>query len=205
QQGNQSGQQGNQSGQQGNQSGQQGNQSGQQSNQSEQQGNQSGQNQMPSSVGDENGTSGVTGQPSSGGSGRSTSNIETLPEDPNLEYTKKMTNLVLEYLEDQLKEKPSQELLDNLGWTEKELREFHHKWLKMSEQSRRSENKTTNDDTKWREAFKSLGLRPGQDRQQLQKSRTGVQDESKATESQRFAPPSAIKERFKRYTEGIGK
>ncbi|MDR3198365.1 MAG: hypothetical protein LBU34_10910 [Planctomycetaceae bacterium] len=140
-----------------------------------------------------------------GGQGASVSNVETPPEDPNLEYTKKVTNLVLEYLEDQLKAKPNQELLDNLGWTEEELRDFYRKWQEMSEQSKRSESQTSNDDIRWKEAFKSLGLKPAHDRQQLQKSRTEVQDKSKVTESQRFVPPSAIKERFKRYTEGIGK
>jgi hypothetical protein len=139
------------------------------------------------------------------GQGTSAANVETPIEDANLEYSKKITNLVLEYLEDQLKSKPSQELLDNLGWSEKELRDFHRKWREMSEQSKHSESTTTNDNTKWKEAFKSLGLRPAQDRQQLQKSRTKVQDENKVTESQRFTPPPAIKDRFKRYTEGIGK
>ncbi|MDR1142293.1 MAG: hypothetical protein LBL62_11410 [Planctomycetaceae bacterium] len=140
-----------------------------------------------------------------GGQGSSALNIETLPEDANLEYTKKITNLVLEYLEDQLKTKPNQELLDNLGWTEKDLRDFHRKWQEMSEQSKHPESNTANDDAQWKEAFKSLGLKPSQDRQQLQKSRTEVQDKNKVTESQRFTPPSAIKDRFKRYTEGIGK
>ncbi|MDR1270534.1 MAG: hypothetical protein LBK82_13515, partial [Planctomycetaceae bacterium] len=140
-----------------------------------------------------------------GGQGSSALNIETLPEDANLEYTKKITNLVLEYLEDQLKTKPNQELLDNLGWTEKDLRDFHRKWQEMSEQSKHPEPNTSNDDAQWKEAFKSLGLKPGQDRQQLQKSRTEVQDKNKVTESQRFTPPSTIKDRFKRYTEGIGK
>jgi hypothetical protein len=140
-----------------------------------------------------------------GGQGTSALNVETPTENANLEYSKKITNLVLEYLEDQLKSKPSQELLDNLGWSEQELRDFHHKWREMSEQSKRSESTTTNDDNKWKEAFKSLGLKPAQSHQQLQKSRTGVQDESKVTESQRFTPPPAIKNRFKRYTEGIGK
>jgi hypothetical protein len=140
-----------------------------------------------------------------GSQGSSALNIETPAEDPNLEYTKKVTNLVLEYLEDQLKTKPNQELLDNLGWTEKELRDFHRKWREMSEQSKHPESNTSNNNTQWKEAFKSLGLKSSQDRQQLQKSRTGVQDKNKVTESQRFAPPSAIKERFKLYTEGIGK
>ncbi|MDR2117026.1 MAG: hypothetical protein LBP87_11670 [Planctomycetaceae bacterium] len=140
-----------------------------------------------------------------GGQGASASNIETPPEDPNLEYTKKITNLVLEYLEDQLKTKPNQELLNNLGWTEKELRDFYQKWQEMSEQSKSTEINTANDNAKWKEAFKSLGLKPAQDRQQLQKSRTEIQDKNKVTESQRFTPPSAIKERFKQYTEGIGK
>ncbi|MDR2706593.1 MAG: hypothetical protein LBC02_12510, partial [Planctomycetaceae bacterium] len=146
----------------------------------------SGTENNPSSSADSGNQSNPTG-----GQGQSALNVETPVEDPNLEYSKKITNLVLEYLEDQLKSKPSQELLDNLGWTEKELRDFHRKWREMSEQSKRSELPTTNDDAKWREAFKSLGLKPAQNRQQLQKSRNGVQDENKVTESQHFTPPPA--------------
>jgi hypothetical protein len=164
---------------------------------------------QPSSLGTENNPSSSVGSDaqsnSVGGQGPSALNVETPTEDANLEYSKKITNLVLDYLEDQLKSKPSQELLDNLGWSEQELRDFHHKWSEMSEQSKRSESTATNDDARWKEAFKSLGLRPAQNRQQLQKSRTGIQDENKVIESQRFTPPPAIKDRFTRYTEGIGK
>ncbi len=126
----------------------------------------------------------------------------TPTEDANLEYTEKVTNLVLEYLEGQLKNKPSQELLDRLGWSEQELRNFHEKWKAMAERAKTPETRIETD-TAWKEALKSLGLRPPTQRQELRRFRTGTADEKHAIESQRYAPPRALQKRFQRYSENI--
>jgi hypothetical protein len=161
------------------------------------------QNQISSNSDEKSGRISDTNQPFDGEIRPSVSHVAVQPEDPNLEYAQKVTNLVLEHLEDELKTKPSRELLNNLGWTEKELRDFHRKWKSMSEQSRHSRIGNADNDS-WKEAFKSLGLRPARDRQQLQKSHDS-DDGGNVAESQRFAPPPAVKDRFKRYAEGIGK
>ena len=50
---------------------------------------------------------------------------------PRLQYAEQATNLVLEYLEDNLKDKVDERLLRKLGWTEEEMRAFLEKWRKM--------------------------------------------------------------------------
>ena len=65
--------------------------------------------------------------------GETGANRQTLaPADaPKLQYAEQATNLVLEYLEDSLKDKIDRDLLDELGWTEEQLRDFLRRWQKM--------------------------------------------------------------------------
>lgn len=130
--------------------------------------------------------------------------IDTAREKTNLDYSNRITNLVLEYLEDQLKNKPNPELLKELGWTEEQLRAFHEKWKRMAEQAKKAQP-DDKDSEAWKEALKSLNIKTGQERQSRRRSHTDFTDDKKETESERFAPPSRLKERFKRYTEGINK
>ncbi len=144
--------------------------------------------------------------PSGGGGSESQQGKDTPTEDANLEYTEKVTNLVLEYLEDQLKNKPNQALLDSLGWTEEELRAFHRKWKRMSEQAGLSKltGEEIDHEAAWKEALKSLGLRPTQANSRQQRSATEFEDQGNAAEALRYAPPKSLQKRFLRYNEGIG-
>ena len=135
--------------------------------------------------------------------GGSQTTIDTTVEEANLKYTEKVTNLVLEYLEDQINE-PNPDLLDKLGCSPEQLRQFAEKWKQMSEQGRRAAPDSP-DAEAWKEALKSLGLRPGRDREELRRSRMDFKDDGKATETRRSVPPSTIKKRFQEYTESIGK
>lgn len=155
--------------------------------------------------GDQTENNNGSGMPSGGQGNGSFGHQETEKEAVNQEYAQKVGNLVLEYLEDQLKDKPNQELLDKLGWTEEQLREYHRKWKEMSENSRQDNvepDRQSRDD--WKEFLKSLDLKPGVEQQNLQDSKTRYQDGSRATESRRYAPPPKLRERFKNYTKGIG-
>lgn len=154
-----------------------------------------------------------SGTPTGGRGDNSFGHQETEKEAVNQEYAEKIGNLVLEYLEDQLKDTPNQELLDKLGWTEDQLREYHEKWKEMSKNSRQnafgSESEQESEAAKkakddWKEFLKSLDLKPNTERQHLQDSKTRYQDGGKATEFRRYAPPSKLRERFKNYTKGIG-
>ena len=96
--------------------------------------NTSGKDQTTPSSGDSN-NEGVAhgGEAAGAGYGEIESSEEQLaPADaPRLQYAEKATNLVLEYLEDNLKDKVDERLLHKLGWTEEEIRAFLEKWRKM--------------------------------------------------------------------------
>ncbi|MCL2744848.1 MAG: hypothetical protein FWE67_13450 [Planctomycetaceae bacterium] len=147
------------------------------------------------------------GDTTSGTGGGDGFNVDTETEAARLDFAEKTTNLVLEYLDEQLKGKPNQKLLDKLNWTEEELRAHHKKWKELSEQSKQGgesdDGSQKNDE--WKEFLKSIGLTPQQQRSSVQQSRTAVQESKPVSEIQRYAPPAQLRERFKRYTEGIGK
>ncbi|MDR3233161.1 MAG: hypothetical protein LBT46_05790 [Planctomycetaceae bacterium] len=140
----------------------------------------------------------------SGGFGTNAFEQQTAKEEANLEYADKVTNMVLEYLEDQLKDKPDGELLQKLGWTEEQLRRFYEKWKTLSD-GREAEKSKRSASQDYLEALKSLGLVPDKTDRGLQDNHTKTKDKEHFTESQRFAPPDALKEKFKIYSEGIGK
>ncbi len=196
------GQQGDQPGQQ-NQPGQPSDQPGQQSNQPGQQ-NQPGQpSNQPGNPGQSGQMSEGTGAPGAGGAGgQGIANTDTARENPNEKYSEQVTNLVLEYLEDQLKEKPSEDLLKELGWNEQELRDWHRKWKSMSDQGQKA-REGTQENEQWKESLRSLGIKP--DRQDTRRSRGHSKDVDAATEVQRFAPPPGLENRAKTYSEQIAK
>jgi hypothetical protein len=111
---------------------------------------------------------------------------------------------VLEYLEDQLKDKPSEELLNRLNWTEEQLRAFHAKWKKMSEESKQPQKKDEDGKDYWSEALKSIGLRPNLHRNALQENQTKVKDNQSVTEGRKYAVPPALRERAKTYNSNVG-
>ena len=83
---------------------------------------------------------------------------ESGEDDPNLEYTKKATDLAIEYLKDQLaKGKPDQKLLDELKWTPDDMRRFVDQWDRFKKQADAADPATKK---KLEEKMKSLGLRP---------------------------------------------
>jgi len=160
-------------------------------------GQQQGNPQDNTAQGNNSGVPGGTG----GGGG---AEIKTAVDDPNLEYANKVTNLVLDYLESQLQDKPSDELLNRLGWSEDQLRQFYDKWQKMSQDSKLPPQREDGKDA-WKEALQSIGLLPNPQRHLLQNSRTRVRDTTRPTETQRYEPPAALKGRARTYNEGIGK
>ncbi len=153
---------------------------------------------------DEQGGDNPTTNPVGGSPGAPAPTSDTVTEDANLEYTQRVTNLVLEYLEDQLKNEPNPELLKELGWTKDDLRAFAEKWKKMSEQGQAAE-KGEPDFEAWKEALKSIGLTPKNAKPKLNQGRTEFKDNAGATETQRYVPPKSLEKRFKNYTQGIGK
>lgn len=154
-------------------------------------------NDSPAGNSDSEGTPG-------GGGGSSIANADTEREKANLEYSEKVTNLVLEYLEDQLENGPDKELLSDLGWTEKELREFHQIWKGMSDRAKQAELEGLDSD-EWKEALKSLGLTPGRAPEGVRGPRTEFKDQGRSTEFRRYEVPARLKKRTMEYNKEISK
>ena len=152
----------------------------------------------------QDGDPGGQGSPEMGGSGGGTGvSKETKPDDPNLKYANQITDMVLEYLEDQLKERPSEDLLKKLGWNEDQLRQFYEKWKKMSEESKQPQMEEGKN--AWEEALKSIGLLRPNRNQTLQGGHTKTQDDQRVTEGVRRNAPPSLLERFRNYNDNVGK
>ena len=80
-------------------------------------------------------------------------------DDANLEYARRATNLVLEHLKHQ-QQAPDQKLLDKLGWSADDLRQFLARWQQMQDAARRDPKGRRELD----ETLRSLGIRPQRDR-----------------------------------------
>lgn len=75
----------------------------------------------------------------------------------NLEYARKQTDLVLERLDEQLRDKEvDRELLDQLGWTEDDLRRFVDRWQSRKQ---RAQQRGSAGQAELDRALRSLGLK----------------------------------------------
>ncbi|MFV1963899.1 MAG: hypothetical protein ACC628_00640, partial [Pirellulaceae bacterium] len=108
-----------------------------------------------------NGTGPVTG----GGLPSETEpSIRNNPEDvadgdePRLDYARRVTDMVLEYLKDQ-QDDPDQRLLEELGWTPEEMRIFLDRWMRLKRAAERDNAAQFELD----ETLRGLGLRPPRD------------------------------------------
>ena len=143
------------------------------------------------------------GTPLTGGSGSASGKERqseaAVADKANLEYTRQATNLVLNYLDGELKKGANRELLDRLGWTEEELRAFHAKWTEM----RARAGETPSAELRYNEELRDMGLRPkgvrvsgrGADRKSADTART----------ADRTPPPEGVADRLKEYNEAINR
>jgi hypothetical protein len=168
-------------------------------------GNQQSPNNNPQDSASENSqsNSGASSKMGGTGGGQQGASAETKPDDPNMEYANKETNMLLDYLENQLKDKPNDDLLKRLNWTEDELRRFYARWKKMSEDSKQPQAQEDGKNM-WEEALKSTGKK-NKNRRALQDSQTRKQDNQRVTEAQRIPVPPAIRKRYKDFNENVGK
>ncbi|EAQ79772.1 hypothetical protein [Blastopirellula marina] len=122
-------------------------------------------------------------------------------DEANLDYARKATDLVLDKLEHDQKE-PDQELLNQLGWSKEQFREFTERWKAMKQAADAaapgSEAKQELD-----EALRSLGLTPGKD--QLRRNESNSAQQGGAADVNRSRPPAAFLEQYKAYLKGSAK
>ncbi len=124
-------------------------------------------------------------------------------DDPNLEYSRKQTELALEYLEDQLaKEKPDQRLLDRLGWTREDLKEFVDRWQQMKRAAAEEGPRAADAKQNLDDALRSLGLRP---RGTQLEGGTVTKDASRKLDSRRYDPPAQWVDQVRAYSRGVNR
>ncbi|TWU34489.1 hypothetical protein [Novipirellula artificiosorum] len=144
----------------------------------------------------------------SGGDGAGTeggdeTNDPPPPPDPvDLQYAKQATDMVLDYLEE-TRDEPDQALLEDLNWTEQDLRQFAERWKKVRnlDQANPIDPQTQRD---FSETLESLGIRkPGkttsQRREQADALR-GLKDSGNRT-----PPPAAYRDAFEAFRRVIGR
>jgi hypothetical protein len=103
--------------------------------------------------------------------------------------------MVLEYLRDQ-ERKPSPELLNELGWSEADLRQFTARWQRLKQAA--AEDTATEDRGKLDDILRGLGLRPNRDQTRAGNELADrVGEVSDAGSSSR--PPAAYVEPYRAY------
>ncbi|TWU45468.1 hypothetical protein Q31b_06400 [Novipirellula aureliae] len=148
-------------------------------------------------------------QGSSGnGTGTELGENSTLSEPPpapdpiDLEYAKKATDMVLDYL-DETREAPDQELLEDLKWSEQDLKQFADRWKDAREMAP-SQAADSDRQRDLQEALESLGLRPPTQttnrRQENADTLGGIKDSGNRT-----PPPAAYRDAFESFRRAIGR
>jgi hypothetical protein len=121
-------------------------------------------------------------------------------EREHLDQTRKLTDLVLEYLKDQ-KQRTNTELLNEMNWTERELREFVQRWEKLKLDA--SAGDTAAED-RYQEALRSLGLAtPAEQARRAKLRRDQLRDMQE--DSAVSLPPEKFAEAFRDFSKGRAK
>ena len=139
------------------------------------------------------------------GSADSDANSNAAPEDAaNLDYARRATELALEHLEHELsKDQPDQALLDRLGWSKEDLRQFAERWRKMLDRSRGDGAGGESTTRELDPALRSLGLRP---RSASVRGNAANADKLRhLKESRRSTAPPEYQEHFKAYQQGTAR
>lgn len=117
----------------------------------------------------------------------------------NLDYARRATDMVLEYLRDQ-QDKPDQRLLDEMGWTADDLKAFLDRWQKLKQSAVEDSNVRRELD----ESLRSLGLQPRKDTKRTGGPRSD--DQRGLRESGiKSDPPPAYQEQFKAFKKGASR
>ena len=147
--------------------------------------------------------SGTTANGADAGTGSSGDSAPPPPAKPDLEYTKKATDMVLDYLEE-TRDAPDRELLEELDWSEEDLRRFADRWQKTRELPSGDAGSTKpNKDVQ--DALESLGLRPpgsqkGNTQRQSADGLRGLRDSGN-----RRKAPAAYRDIFEAFRRNLGR
>ena len=125
---------------------------------------------------------------------------------PRLQYAEAATNLVLDYLDDVLKEKADRRILDELGWTDEQLRAFLERWKAMKAAAEAGDE---NAKTEYLQALENLGLDAPDASEPLDATRSRAPDDRRrrrndaVREDRRTKTPNALDERVRAFNRGV--
>ena len=146
------------------------------------------------------GASGSGGSSGNSGTGDGHDQEIGTGEDANLEYNRQATELILDKLKNDLdRGEVDSELLEQLGWTETQLKQFADRISKSLKDSNRTDETPESKarQIQFQEMLKSLDLqKSGSQRSGEKEPKRDVQQ----IESKRTPPPPAIGSAFKKYT-----
>lgn len=133
--------------------------------------------------------------------GEAAADLPPTPDPIDLDYAKKSTDMVLDYLEE-TRDQPDQELLEKLNWSEDDMQRFVDRWKSVRELDNANPN-DPNAKSELTEALESLGMRPptqatSQRREQSDALR-GLRDSGNRT-----PPPAAYQDAFDSFRRAIG-
>ena len=144
------------------------------------------------------GTSSISGGGRNTTSGRANNSPAVAGDDANLDYTRKQTDLIVEKLDERLRDKNvERELLDKLGWTEDELRQFVKRWQARKELARKNPQQRAELDADLR----SLGLKPPTLGEKIDRQKDNV----RVGAGYRSETPAAVRERMRAYNSGVSR
>ena len=120
----------------------------------------------------------------------------------NLEYANQTTDLVLDYLEQQLDAGGVDEALKKrFGWTDRDFAEFVQRYRKMKNKTQLSGSDGAKAKTDWNNVLRSLGLTPPQRGDRT--SATPAKRTSGLRESGRSRPPREDQDRFDAFRRDV--
>ena len=120
----------------------------------------------------------------------------------NLEYANQTTDLVLDYLEQQLDAGGvDEELKERFGWTDQDFAEFVQRYRTMKNKTQLSGSDGAKAKTDWNNVLRSLGLTPPQRGDRT--SATSVKRTSGLRESGRSRPPQEDQDRFDAFRRDV--
>lgn len=160
-------------------------------------GQQPGQSGAPSGAPTTGGTTGTEGQ-------ATPENREAEPGDEaNLEYARRQTELTLEKLSDQLRNKEvDQKMLDKLGWSEDDLKKFVERWQQRHAAAKQDDPQAKSARQELDQALKSLGLRPRELSAKTEREQDTMRD---LQEGNRGKTPLEWQEWLRAYSQGVGR
>lgn len=137
------------------------------------------------------------------GGGGAWPGIETPVDEPNLEFARRQTDLVLRYLEDQLaREAPDEQLLKELGWTKEDMARFVRRWQELKKAAEENTPRGQAAQRQLNEILRSLGLKPGgTELRRNEQSRDSIRGLEAGRD---IPPPPQWSDYFREYLKSLG-